>query len=166
MLSLDLYEVFTSCFIETLNSGAGAITTKTAANIASNLAIGYLSPVMAQIDPLRVGEISRSVKIAKDYGTRLSPTRQETINILISKYSSHSFVIDYDEAITLFGDAVRQPQNLELILEKLIYGKIRHPDDSEVWIFDLSELENAKDLMDEESAVSVDEIATIIDIED
>jgi hypothetical protein len=139
-LNIHVYEVFVNCFVETLAAGNGAITTKTAADIASTVAVGLLSPIAAQIDPLRIGEISRSVKIAEDYGKRLNSNREKAIKALISQYSSHSFVIDYDEAKELFGDAVRQPQNLEIVLERILYDRVRCPDNSEPWILDLSSL--------------------------
>jgi hypothetical protein len=140
-LNIHVFEVFIDCFVQTLATGAGAITTKTAADIASSVAVGLLSPIAAQIDPLRIGEVSRSVKIAEDYGKRLNSNREKAIKALISQYSSHNFVIDSLEAQELFGEVVRHPKNLEILLERILYEKVRCPDNSDPWIWDLSKLD-------------------------
>jgi hypothetical protein len=112
------FDTFERCFINVIRKGGGAITTKTASEIATSLAVGLISPITAQIDPLRVGEVERAINIANEYGTRLNAS-QEKVHALIHHYPSHSFVIDYDEACDLFKN-VRRPTALETSLEQLL----------------------------------------------
>lgn len=95
------YTMFTRYFFGLKFSTSGAMTTKTAAEIASALTVGLLSPITAQLDPLRIGEFDRAVNVAIEYGHRLSgdPIR---VDRLVSKYSTHSFVIDVEEAREIF----------------------------------------------------------------
>jgi hypothetical protein len=86
---------------------AGAqMSTKMAGEFASQLAIGSVAPMYAQIDPIQVGEVYRAMKIAHEYGRRLNDQtdqlRPEAILKLVSGYPDHSFVIDRKEAESLF----------------------------------------------------------------
>lgn len=117
-LSDQSFEIFEKHFLEIIKRGGGAITTKTAAEIASSLAVSLVSPITDQIDPLRVGEVERAIKIAYEYGNRLS-SNPEKVNSLIRDYPSHSFVIDYEEAKGLFGN-VRRPKDAEIRLEQVL----------------------------------------------
>jgi len=138
-LSSYAYEVFDNCFITTLARSRGTITTKTAADIAGSLANGLISPIAGQIDPLRIGEVYRSIRVAEDYGRRLNPEREEALEALVSGYSSHSFVIDYDEACKLFKDCVRQPNALEAMLGQVLFPLVRYPEESGSFIMDLGD---------------------------
>lgn len=140
-LTNRIYNVFEDCFVKTIYRGGGIISTRTAADIASAIAVGLLSPVTAQIDPLRLGENARQIQIANDYGIRLNPGKASMISRLVSGYPSHSFVIDYQEAITLFGN-VRQPQEAECVLEEVLYQCARSPM-ADVLIMDLNNLTNS-----------------------
>jgi hypothetical protein len=97
------YTMFTRYFFGLKFSTSGALTTKTTAEIASALTVGLLSPITAQLDPLRIGEFDRAVNVAIEYGHRLSgdPIR---VDRLVSKYSTHSFVIDVEEAREIFSN--------------------------------------------------------------
>jgi Serine dehydrogenase proteinase len=114
-LSDSAFEIFEKHFLQIIRRGGGAITTRTAAEIASNLAVGLIAPITDQIDPLRVGEVERSMNISFQYGIRLCGD-VERVNYLVRNYPSHSFVIDFEEARSLFGN-VRQPTELEHSLE-------------------------------------------------
>jgi hypothetical protein len=140
-LTKRIYATFHTCFIKTMYEGGGIISTRTAADIASAIAVGLLSPITAQIDPLRLGENARQIQIAYDYGIRLNPKKADMISQLVAGYSSHSFVIDYQEAQALFGN-VRRPEGAECILEHVLYECVRSPT-SEVLIMDLSSLTNS-----------------------
>jgi hypothetical protein len=135
-LTERIYGTFHACFVKTMYEGGGRISTRTAADIASAIAVGLLSPITAQIDPLRLGENARQIQIAYDYGIRLNPTKADMISQLVSGYSSHSFVIDYQEAQVLFGN-VRRPEGAECMLEKVLYECVRSPT-SELLIMDLT----------------------------
>lgn len=99
-------------FLQIEDSSSGSITVKTAAHAASELTTGLFSPVYAQIDPLQIGEATRSMTIGSEYGERLNKASQnlktDALNQLVSEYPDHGFVIDRTEAKTLFN-RVRQP---------------------------------------------------------
>ncbi len=135
VLSGELFSAFEVCFLSTIYKSGGVITTKTAADIASSMAIGLMAPVAGQIDPLRLGELSRSMEVAYEYGIRLNPNIKNSIKKLVSGYPSHSFVIDREEAKELFR-AVREPTKSELILEAILYECARSPAPKEM-IFSL-----------------------------
>jgi hypothetical protein len=143
-LTKRIYGTFHACFVKTMYQGGGIISTRTAADIASAIAVGLLSPITAQIDPLRLGENARQIQIAYDYGIRLNPKKADMISQLVSGYSSHSFVIDYQEAKTLFGN-VRRPEGAECILEKVFYECVRSPT-SEVLIMNLNSFISVDDV--------------------
>lgn len=110
-MSEHAFTLFETHFLGMLVRSSGAISTKTASGIAREVAVGLLSPITAQIDPMQIGEVRRAVRVAKDYATRLK-ANPGTIQRLVEGYPSHSFVIDYDEAKELFGN-VRLTQPLE-----------------------------------------------------
>ncbi len=100
-----------------LGSGLG---TKFAAQLASEMAANLVGPIASQIDPLRLGEHQRALRVATAYGQRLNEkfknTEQNHIDKLIAGYPSHSFVIDRKEAADLFF-RVREPNTDESKLE-------------------------------------------------
>lgn len=96
------------------------ITTRTALDVATKLTTGIYCPIFEQIDPMRMGEISRAMLIAEEYGKRLSSNNvlEETLEALVENYPSHGFVIDREEASELFAN-VRKPTDEEEYLANL-----------------------------------------------
>ncbi len=110
------FDFFETCYLDIKTKSGGTITTKTASSIATELAIGIFSPLAQQIDPLKVGEVTRAMEITRNYGTRLTENH-EALDRLIHGYANHGFVIDYEEAKLLFGeDNVRGLTQEEAIL--------------------------------------------------
>lgn len=110
------------------------MTTKLAAEVASKLTVGLLGNVYSHIDPLRLGELSREIRIALDYGQRLignDGKRRRALARLVSGYPTHSFAIDRLEATQLF-DGVREPQPEEEALAEHIRGVARYPADETI----------------------------------
>lgn len=78
-------------------------------------------PLFSQLDPEKLGEYSRALAIAKQYGKRLLPMspqwssdrRLAVIEQLVHKYPSHDYIIDYDELsamgfdVSMFGEPER-----------------------------------------------------------
>ncbi len=87
------------------------LSSKFAAEIANNLTIGLLAQVYAQIDPLRVAELDRVLKIGAGYAERLAHGNlyDGAIGMLLAGYPSHSFVIDKEEAKSLLFKIVETP---------------------------------------------------------
>jgi hypothetical protein len=115
-LEQQAFEAFKSHFMRTkVELG---LSTRLASDIATNLAVGLFKEMYAQLDPVRLGEIARAVRIAADYGERLTdPSRCNpkpgTLDRLVTKYPAHRFVIDRREAAELFAK-VRYPSATEL----------------------------------------------------
>lgn len=101
-------------FLQVRQRNAGIITTNTASEIASQLAIGLFSPITEKIDPTWVGELQRSIDVALHYGLRLGMD-PEPLAELIQGFPSHSSVVDFRDAKKLFG-AVRWPNDGERFL--------------------------------------------------
>lgn len=107
--ALDILErrsksLFKQHFDQLRDDRSFGLTTKTAVEIASNITTGLLSQIYGQIDPMRLGEVERLMGITAEYGERLGKhnLKADALGKLISRYPSHSFVIDRDEAMDLF----------------------------------------------------------------
>lgn len=108
-----------------MNLVEAGLSTKTAAELAIKLGIGFITPIVSQIDPLRIGEAQRAIKIASTYGGRLIAHRgnlqsNAALLYLINGYPDHSFVIDYEESIALFRNIRKHTNNereLGILLE-------------------------------------------------
>jgi hypothetical protein len=107
-LSVVTSNAFENCFdnmMELIKRSGGSISTKTAAEIASSVTAGVFQPITAQIDPLRMGEAQRSMRIAREYGERLKSKllKSGALERLVQDYPSHGFVIDKEEALQYFS---------------------------------------------------------------
>lgn len=99
-------------------------STRMAADIATRLTTGLLAPIYQQIDPIRLAEVDRSLKISKDYGERLTHNGNlaaGAVDKLLARYPSHGFVIDREEAAQLFND-VAAPNAAQAQLMDLFRG--------------------------------------------
>lgn len=87
------------------------MSTRTASDIASRLAIGIHEPIFAQIDPQRIGEMQAAMMIAISYAERLDERFKNlkvgAIERLANQYPSHGFVIDRREAREIFNRVER-----------------------------------------------------------
>jgi len=110
--------------------GGLLMTTKTAAEIASGITVGLYQPIMAQLDPMRLGEMERAVKVAWEYGNRLTQRSQnlkeDALGRLVAGYPSHEFVIDREEAKDLFKN-VEDPADSEKAFCELAHTMNRTP---------------------------------------
>ena len=118
VLQGSLLESFELFFIQMVEASQGQITTPTAAKIATELAVGLMAPIAAQIDPARLGREKRALEITSNYAKRLDVPKR-AIGRLSHKYPSHSFVIDLQEAQEFLNTA-RPADPLELELEKYL----------------------------------------------
>lgn len=118
---------FESCLLEIIQKSGGRITTKTAAELAVNMTVGFLSPIFQQMDPIKIGEDFRSTRVAEEYAKRLDIEAQNLIErgdfsaaeVLVRGYPSHAFVIDRTEAMSLFRRVEALNGALQEIVEVL-----------------------------------------------
>lgn len=93
------------------------LSTRISVEVAVSLTTGLLSPIYAQLDPIRMGEIERTMDIASAYGERLSKQskslKEGALGRLIADYPSHGFVIDRLEAKELFSNVDEPTPELE-----------------------------------------------------
>lgn len=105
------------------------MSTQLAADVAVRLTSGIFQGIYSQIDPLHAGETARNVAIASHYGRRLAEDSQNlhpaALSRLISDYPTHGFVIDREEASTLFKN-VRPPSEKEQRLLERLGDLARH----------------------------------------
>ncbi len=117
------------------------LSTKMAAELAAKMTIGVMEPIYAQLDPIRLGEVERFVRISQEYGERLRSrnVKKGTIEKLLGAYPSHEFVIDRDEARDLF-DSVEAPTDaLESIADAYIAMHLPTADNMDSFINYLNE---------------------------
>lgn len=133
------------------------LSTKSAATIASNLAVGFFEPILSQIDPIKIGELDRAIKIAIKYGQILIKGNRgnitnEKLMRLVVQYPSHSFVIDKQEAKEIFKN-VREANETEIKLNSLLNNEMRIPNRNKVIqkIFPINNLTAIQELGHEET---------------
>ena len=107
-LSMHSQTLFRQHFRQLRFDASLTFSTKMAAEVATELTVGLLKPMYEQVDPIRLAEVERSLKISSDYAERLtrSPStsnlKDGAIEKLVGSYPSHGFVIDRVEAGELF----------------------------------------------------------------
>ena len=117
ILERQSQKLFKSHFRQLRQDPQLSLTTKTASDVAAKLTVGLLSQIYGQIDPMRLAEVERELRIAIDYGERLgvSNLKDDTLEQLTFGYPSHNFVIDRREARNLFK-VVERPNDQLLAL--------------------------------------------------
>ena len=109
------------------------ITLRTCLEVATQLTVGLFNPIYSQIDPMRLGENSRAMRIGEAYGERLNEIggnlQPVALAELLAKYPSHSFVIDRRETEKLFKK-VREPTQQESGLIESLDVQAWHPNDT------------------------------------
>lgn len=121
------FKLFEDCMLEIKDHSYGSITFRTAAEIASNMAVGMVSPIFSQLDPIKIGETHRSVRISEEYAKRLAMISRNLratadfnpINMLLRGYPAHGFVIDRQEAEMIFRNVSKASGNLKQLVENL-----------------------------------------------
>lgn len=112
-----------------LGSNQGMISFATASAAAVEAMKAIYGPVLSRIDPEEIGVRARAMRIAQDYGKRLEIAgrnlKPDTLTLLSEKYPSHSFVIDYVEAATMF-ERVRLDNEQERLLVDLLGPQARY----------------------------------------
>ncbi|ACQ95305.1 SDH family Clp fold serine proteinase [Burkholderia pseudomallei] len=133
-LQQQAFSMFEHYFLEIKRRSAGTVTFKTATETAAKMVTGLFQPIYSQIDPSLIGDIGRSMTIAKDYGQRLLIKSQNfsaaTLSMLVESYPAHGFVIDRREAQGLFHH-VRAPEDDEGRLARKLSPISRFPQDDE-----------------------------------
>ena len=92
-----------------------SISFEAASKVAANLTTGTMSEIYAQINPGDLGNDLRNLRVAEAYGNRLAAygrnTKPDAVSRLVHKYPSHDYIIDAEEAKTLFRTVDTNPEN-------------------------------------------------------
>ena len=111
-------------YLTDIKFGSG-LGTKLAAGLASEMAGAFVSSISSQIDPIRLGEHQRLLRIAKEYGMKLNQkfknSSAEKIGKLAYGYPSHDYVIDRREANEIFNLC----RNIESPDEEILDSQVR-----------------------------------------
>lgn len=107
-LQNQLLESFQSCLQDIY--GRTPLRTKQAAELATELAKGFIAPIVGKIDPATLGKHRRAMRVSYDYGERLNEMSEAlksgALGTLVEGYPSHGFVIDRKEAHEFFKNVV------------------------------------------------------------
>ena len=118
------FSMFEDVLLAIEHSSGNRITFKTASHLSAEIVTSLFGNLYSQIDPIRIGETTRLMTIAKDYGERLASksknfARPDGLDLLVSSYSSHGFVIDFEEASTIFKSVEHAGPHFVSIMEAL-----------------------------------------------
>jgi len=155
-------ETFSDAMMEIKRRSGFRVRFRTAADLATNLAVGLFSSVYSQLDPTAIGEDHRDLYVALAYGERLARhsrnLKPNAVTNLVHKYPSHDFVIDSDEAKTLFINVNRPPNDIFELLE-LLGPEAMKPltDEDGLFRFLSPELETAQTVPQEDAETEGDQ---------
>ena len=118
---------FNKSFSRVLGMGRGILSMEVASNIANKLAESLYAPIMGKINPIEVGEIYRSMNVAKGYGEiiKSNNVKTETLEKLVVAYPCHSFVIDKKQAEDLF-ERVYEINDIQKLIYEYDAAFIKH----------------------------------------
>ncbi len=120
-LAEETFEIFQYVMFNIKITSENTISYDVASRIASEIAIGVMKPVYAQINPETLGQDIRDLSVATVYGELLveqgGNATPETVRQLVEDYPTHGFIIDSKEAKQLFENVDElTPEMEELIL--------------------------------------------------
>ncbi len=118
-LQNQLLESFRSCLQDIYRRTP--LRTKQAAELATELAKGFIAPIVGKVDPVTLGKHRRAMRVSYDYGERLNEMSDESLKpgalgMLVEGYPSHGFVIDRKEAQELFKNVDKPDADETMVL--------------------------------------------------
>lgn len=124
-------ETYHGLIADILTNSSGVVSFHTASHAAREIVSGLYGPILGKIDPEELGSRTRAMRIGEDYGERLDlrweNLRGNALKRLSQTYSSHEFVIDRQEAESLFN-RVRMANDAEMkFVEELGPRQARFP---------------------------------------
>ena len=139
------FKCFEQNMLTLLRKSGQTISTRLASEIATKLAIGLVKPITAQIDPHRIGVAQRGLEVTRAYGNLLGNAKNLlfsaaiVVNHLVKDYPTHAFVIDREEAGTLFRN-VSEFSEQEMSVFNLLKSALIRPEDSQPLILNFASL--------------------------
>jgi hypothetical protein len=139
------FKCFEQNMLTLLRKSGQTISTRLASEIATKLAIGLVKPITAQIDPHRIGVAQRGLEVTKAYGNQLGNAKNlrysadVVVNHLVRDYPTHAFVIDREEASTLFKNVTAFSEE-ETAIFNLLKSALIRPADTQPLILNFASL--------------------------
>ncbi len=124
-LAKKTLETFETIMLHITFGSDKAISFEAASKVAANLTTGTMSEIYAQIKPDDLGNDLRNLRVAEAYGKRLAEygrnTKSDAVSRLVHKYPSHDYIIDAEEAKTLFQkvDTTQQAEHTIKLMSTL-----------------------------------------------
>jgi hypothetical protein len=108
---------FEDCFKELRFNEELVFGTKAASEIATKMSTSLFGRIFAQIDPMRVAEFDRAMRIASEYGERLGRDNLQEggLKRLVVAYPTHGFVIDRTESQEIFKSVLEPTTELDTL---------------------------------------------------
>ena len=105
-------------------SSGGRMTFKASAEMSCDLVGRLFGNVFSQIDPIRIGDALRTATVAREYGERLAGgswnlQTPDSLELLVTSHSNHGFVIDREEAQSIFKNVTEAKEGFADLLEAL-----------------------------------------------
>lgn len=130
-LVVEASAAFDMTLVNLTAKSGGRITLRTATETASSLTAQLFQPLFGQIDPLRLAEDDRSMRMVGQYGKRLADAsgnlQDNGLSELLVGYPSHAFEIDRTEAAERLFLRIREPDQTELALFKALEAFLDEP---------------------------------------
>lgn len=105
-LAKKTLETFETIMLHITFGSDKSISFEAASKVAASLTTGTMSEIYAQIKPSDLGNDLRNLRVAEAYGNQLAAygrnTKPNAVSRLVHKYPSHDYIIDAEEAKTLF----------------------------------------------------------------
>lgn len=128
-LSKEALDLFSNTMIGIKARSQNMVSFKLASEIAWKMTAELMSPIFGQLNPEVIGSDFRDLSVAVQYGERLAKNSKNakalTVHRLVTDYPSHDFIIDREEANTLFN-RIEQPSRELYNLIAEIAGVVYH----------------------------------------
>jgi hypothetical protein len=125
------FACFEQNMLTIIQKSGQTVSTRLASEIASRLATGLLKPITAQLDPYRIGIAQRGLEVTKVYGRQianpknLKSSADSVVEHLVNDYPTHAFVIDREEAGSLFQNVDGFSDSEQALFEQLRSALVR-----------------------------------------
>lgn len=116
--------------------------------------VGRISaPLFSQLKPDKIGENSRALAVAKEYGERLlrryskwdkMEEREKILDLLVTGYPSHDYIIDYKELNDIGFNVTLPSKEEKQILEKIMKYIAEFPQTAIIFINEANRSKNIK----------------------
>jgi hypothetical protein len=115
-------------------------STKMAAEVAGTLTVGLFKPVLEQLDPMRLAEMERTLRVSAEYGRRLDVgnLKDGGLTRLLTEYPSHGFIIDSMELREIFSRVEDASPDLRTIADDLNFFYRSYLEKDDPFVFSLS----------------------------